>query len=332
MSLPITVRYFRSIAAPLAFWCFAAPDLHAQAPGVPIETDRPRMGDARVLERAKEIREAGGLLSAAQIKEQIDKPMGGAIALPKCGTDPLTGREVAARARAAYLQLGWNYLCQRCERWHLSLAGAYAIAKDAVATCHHCIVPKADMREGYLIAVDHTGAVIPVTAVIARNETMDAAILRVAGGSFSVLPLNDQVAQGDAAYCFSEPLDQEGYFSSGIVNRFLWRAGKRGEPGSIDELKRLRMNVSTDWAPGSSGAAVLDAAGNAIGHVSTISPLREDRAPGGKPGATPAPGAGNEEPPKKRSDRFSGATLLTLHEAVPARGVMALAAEAAKAK
>jgi hypothetical protein len=332
MSSPITVPHFRGIAALLVFCCFAAPDIRAQAPGVPIETNRPRMGDAQVLERAKEIREAGGLLSAAQVTEQIGKPLGGNIELPKTATEPLPGREVAARARAAYVQLGWYYLCPRCEHWHLSLSGAYAIAKDAIATCHHCIVPKADMREGYLIAVDQTGAVIPVTGVIAKSETMDAAILRVGGGSFGVLPLNDQVAQGDTAYCFSEPLGQEGYFSAGIVNRFLWRAGKKGEPGSIDELKYLRVNVSTDWAPGSSGAAVLDAAGNAIGHVSTIAPLRETPAPGARPAATPAPDADKQEPPKTRTDRFSGATLITLHEAVPARGVMALAQEAAKAK
>ena len=50
--------------------------------------------------------------------------------------------------------------------------------------------------------------------------------------------------------------------------------GHRGEP-LLDELKALRLNVSTDWAPGSSGAAVLDERGNVIGHVSTISPMSE---------------------------------------------------------
>lgn len=316
----------------LAAFVATAPETRAQAPGVWIETDRPRAGDAQVLERAKGFREAGGLMNVDKVKEQINAPLGGALELPKASAAPLPGRDVAARARTGYLQLGWYYLCPRCDRWHLSLSGAYAITKDAIATCNHCIEPKLEMREGYLIAVDHTGGVVPVTGVIARSQAMDAAILRVAGGDFTPLPLNDQVAQGDAAYCLSEPLGQEGYFSAGIVNRFFWRAGKRGEAGSIDELKSLRLNVSTDWAPGSSGAAVLDAAGNVIGHVSTISPLREAVGSRARPAATPAPDGVKPEAPKTRADRFNGAPLITLHEAVPARSVMALVREAAKAR
>ncbi len=115
----------------------------------------------------------------------------------------------------------------------------------------------------------------------------------------------------------------------------------------MDELKSLRLNVSTDWAPGSSGAAVLDQCGNAIGHVSTIAPLSESsRAPRRAPRAPvetpktpvekpdarnespapkPDPGSGTPAPRAQPSDRFGGAVLITLHEAVPARGVLALA-------
>ena len=72
--------------------------------------------------------------------------------------------------------------------------------------------------------------------------------------------------------------------------------------------------------------------GNAIGHVSTISPLSE-----GPNKPAPAPGKDSDEakPTKLRRDRFNGATLITLHEAVPARGLLALIktlnAETAKA-
>jgi hypothetical protein len=76
-------------------------------------------------------------------------------------------------------------------------------------------------------------------------------------------------------FCLSDPLDERGYFSEGIVNRFYWKRAPKGDLESLDALKNLRVNVSTDWAPGSSGAAVLDQCGNAIGHVSTISPLSE---------------------------------------------------------
>jgi thiol-disulfide isomerase/thioredoxin len=323
----------------------AAATLHAQAPGVPIETNGSLLKNAPLLEKAKVLREGGKLvLDIDKVKEQLATPVAAALELPAVSTKALAGREVAERARAGYLRVGWYYLCRKCDHWHLNLAGGYAIAKGAVTTCHHCVTPGNDMREGYFIAVDHKGDVLPVTAVLAKSQTLDAAILRIEGGNYTPLPLNDNVAPGDVAYCYSEPLGQHGYFSQGIVNRFYWRTANKGAtPGSLDELKNLRVNVSTDWAPGSSGAAVLDQCGNAIGHVSTISPLREgpragrtadapaektEEKPADKPADKTAEKTEEKKPtpaPTPRVDRFGGATLITLHEAVPARSIKALA-------
>jgi hypothetical protein len=316
--------------------------LYAQAPGVPIETNGSLLQNAPLLEKAKALREAGKLpLNIEKTKEQLAAPIPAPLNLPPVATKPLSGREVAEKARAGYLRVGWYYLCRRCDHWHLNLSGGYAIAQDTATTCFHCVAPGGDMREGYLIAVDPQGEVLPVTSVLAKSQTLDAAVLRIEGGKYTPLALNENVAPGDATYCYSEPLGQQGYFSQGIVNRFYWKKRPAdGATGSPDAWKNLRVNVSTDWAPGSSGAAVLDQCGNAIGHVSTISPMREGaRASVGtdKP-AEPADKTadkttekpGGETPAEKRplvarTDRFGGATLITLHEAVPARGVIALA-------
>ena len=313
----------QTTAALLAASLLLRASLRAQAPAVPIESTEPLMLDESLLEKARVLREGGKLMTKEKVAELLKNPIPASLTLPEPNTKPLAGREVAERARKAYMRLGWYYLCPRCEHWHLDLAGAYAISRDGVATCHHVVAPEREMREGYLIAVDHSGAVLPVTGILAKSQTMDAAILRIEGGELSPVPLNDQVAPGDAAFCFSDPLGQLGYLSRGIVNRFYRKSRPQAAPGSLDELKGLRVNVSTDWAPGSSGAAVLDECGNAIGHVSTISPLAEED---GKP-APPASGAkrGKAKPGQPASSRFNGATLITLHEAVPARSVMALA-------
>jgi hypothetical protein len=73
-------------------------------------------------------------------------------------------------------------------------------------------------------------------------------------------------------YCFSDPLGRRGYFSRGIVNR-LFRLPERRlakVPGA-PAFAPTWMNVDTDWGPGSSGSAVVDEFGNAIGQVATIS-------------------------------------------------------------
>lgn len=286
--------------------------LAAQSPGVPIEPGQPLTQNPAIVKLAEELKDQGKLLSAEKIAELAKAPVRQELALPAPRTQPLAPREVVALARKAFVRVGWFYLCPRCEHWHLNLAGGYAIDdKGAVATCDHCIRPGIEMREGYLIAVDDDEKVYAVSSVIAAQPELDAAIVKVEGGAFTPLPLQDQISPGDTAYLYSEPFGHLGYFSSGMVNRFYWKTDdKPGEESGEGDPRSVRMNVSTDWAPGSSGAAILDACGNAIGHVSTISPI------------------GN---PPEGNRRSGGPTMITLHEAVPARGVkLLLEAEAHK--
>lgn len=298
--------------------CSASPIL-AQAPGVPIETLANKMFDPGILAQADALKAAGKLvMNTGSVKQQLHTPTPAVVRFARARTHALAGREIARIAREAHLRFGWYYQCSHCEHWHLSLAGAYGVGNEAIATCYHCVDPGPDVREGYLIALDHTGKVLPVTAVLASSMPLDGAILRVEGGKFASLPLSDGAAPGDRAYCFSSPFGQAGYFSEGIVNRFFW-SGTAGKGVTAEQWENLRMNVSTDWAPGSSGSAVLDRAGNVIGHVSTIQPLSED------PGRAAARAAGGKAD-KSQDNRFGGATLITLHDASPARGMLALAA------
>jgi hypothetical protein len=275
---------------------FALPRaLEAQAPGVRIVRDRSGQS-AETVRQANAAREAGGLLDEAAVREQI-KRTHFEVKLPKPSTRKQTSRQIWERAQAAYVRVGWHYLCNRCDEWHQSLAGGYFVTADGiVATCHHVIEPKPDRRESYLVAASELGEFWPVTEVLAANARADVALLRVATGrKMQPLALNSQVYPGDSAWCFSDPLGRSSYFSHGIVNRFC-------------ELRRdgawaPRMDVSTDWAPGSSGSAVLDQYANAIGHVSEIN----------------AAGRGHE-----RGTNQPGRALITFHYASRAADVLAL--------
>ncbi len=162
------------------------------------------------------------------------------------------------------------------------------------------------MRKGGLIAVDHSGNVFPVTSILATDEKLDGALIKI-DAKTTPLALNDKVSPGDSAFCLSRPLKQGQYFSEGIVNRFYWNGDKRGDdPNSLQAMRSLKLNVSSRWAPGSSGSAILDQFGNVIGHVATISTM----------------GNGGS---KKDTDK--GRILITLHTATPARAMMALATE-----
>lgn len=297
----------------------------AQAPGVPIERDEILIDDAPLVAKAAALKDAGKLLSIRQITAALKSPEPARLVLPAPSAERLEPRALAERGRKALVRVGWYYREKHSKAWHVNLADGYAITSDgAVATCHHCIAPDdQEMREGYLIASDASGQVFPVTAVLAQDQEMDTAIIRVEGGDFTPLPLNDQTAPGDTVYLFSDPMSEVGYFSSGILNRFFWLDGRKSmDATSIEGARNLRLHVSTDWAPGSSGAAVLDVAGNAVGHVSVIDPLVSDDDP---PPPAEKPGKPGKKSRKTLAPSSGQCVLLILHEAIPARSVKMLA-------
>jgi thiol-disulfide isomerase/thioredoxin len=295
------------------------PQVWGQAPGVAIEVNGPASRNPDLVKQAAELKESGKLLSLEQIREQVANTSPAELTLPPARSRVMPARTLAAMAKQAYVRVGWYSQQKDSERWQLNLAGGYAITADGVVvTCFHCVDPSRNLAEGGLIAIDSSGKVRPVTKIVAAHKELDACLVQVEGGGFQPLPLSDRLSPGDTVYCFSEPYSQSGYFSNGIVNRFYWNRKPADDAEGMDQVKHLRLNVSTDWAPGSSGAAVLDYYGNAVGHVSRIRPLTLNRtAPGDEPP--------EDQPSRERTRPSQGPTVMILHEAIPARGVMALA-------
>ncbi len=281
----------------------------AQAPDVPIykQGRKESQEESALRLAARDLYRTGTVAKLEVVQAQL-KRASCELKLPEPATNRLGSRELCERARRSHLRVGWSYMCDRCDEWHLNLAGGYPLnASGAVATCYHVVNPGHEIKAGCLVAVNEEGKLFAVTEVLAANRYSDAAIVRVAGEGFQALPLNTRVYPGDFACCYSDPLDHRGYFSSGIINRFYQFPGRRpfSAPTSAG-FSPTRLNVSTDWAPGSSGSAVLDGCGNAIGHVSTIAVAADEEA-----SDTP------DVPPAL-------AAMIVFHEAVAARDVLLL--------
>jgi len=317
----------------VVFLACTSPAGRAQALGVPVEEPEDWEGNKQIIAAAGELRKAGKLTGIGSFVSMLHHPVPEAIVLPPAKTTVLSRPEVYQAARQSRLRVGWFFLCEDCREWHTDLAGGYPLTDDGViATCHHVVTPREDVKEGYLIVVDTEGKVTPVTGVIASNEEMDTAVLRATGGTFHAMPLNDQVRPGDAAYCLSDPMGYNGYFSEGMVNRFYRMPEGKGTPE-----EDLRLNVSTDWAPGSSGSPVLDECGNVIGHVSTISAITEEPV---EPAADEDETEKEGKPDKAEDKSHAGedgqgaaapGTQIILHEACASRSLMRMMKEAAAA-
>jgi hypothetical protein len=283
----------------------------AQAPSVPIcNQDRSEaQAKSEIIDAAKELISSRDALSVADARKQL-KRTSCRLSLPEPSTTRLPARDICVAARRSHVRIGWCYLCPKCSKWHVNLAGGYWLSADGAAvTCYHVVEPGSDVKEGGLVAVDETGKVHTVVEVLAAKKESDACIVRIAGDEATPLALNINIYPGDTVYCYSDPVEHRDYFSAGIVNRFFRPAGTQqtGTRGGT-AAEATRINVSTDWAPGSSGSAILDECGNAIGHVSTVSAFVED------------------EKAKTQTQSAQGAkpTEIIFHEAVSARDVLRL--------
>ncbi len=288
----------------------------SQSPGVPVYPEGCGSGSqAALLKKAHQLREAGKLLPMAKAAEQLTRTSC-ELTLPAADTKPLGGRERWQRARQAHIRVGHLYLCEECDKWHLDLSGGYAITADgAVATCCHVLPAPPKMREGFLLAATDDNEVLPVTEILAVSSGTDCAILRVHSEKpLTPLPLGLDVVPGDALWCFSDPSGKRGYYSEGIVSRFVQRPFlRKKEAASLPkgaELPRpVWLETTLDWAPGSSGSAVIDANGNSVGHVSEIQPVLEDPPP-------------NTD--KKRAATFTPGTYIVFHQAIAANELLKL--------
>ena len=291
------------------------PECAAQAPKVPIYKQGRKQTDAdlELVAAAKALYTNSPAVRLEAVTNLLTRESC-TLTLPGPGTKKLPPREICNLARKAHLRVGWSYLCNKCEHWHVNLAGGYLLTADgALATCYHVVQPRKEIRQGCLVAADEDGQVFPVTEVLAANRYSDVCLLRVAGAARSPLPLSTNVYPGDLAYCYSDPLDHRGFFSQNIVNRFYQFPGRRRVSApAAENYAPTRIDVGTDWAPGSSGSAVLDECGNAIGHVSTIAAISEEKDNADQETTTP------------------GATMIIFHEAVSARDVLRLVRPAGK--
>jgi S1-C subfamily serine protease len=166
-------------------------------------------------------------------------------------------------------------------------------------TAHHVLDEPENMKAGtgYPVIVRGEDDVIAIRSVIAAEAASDTLILRVGVEDLSPLSLAGDVRPGDSVFCLSDPRGVRGYFSTGIVNRRYAR-----EQGVADDPRDQRLHVSTDWAQGSSGGAVLDECGNAVGHVSRIRTLFGE----------------------KQANSTTTPSVMSLHEAIPATSVLRL--------
>ncbi len=181
---------------------------------------------------------------------QLTKPTKAKYGLP----------QLAALTQPSVLIVARLYQCASCNSLHAAPAAGFIITKGGafVTSCH--VFENKDFVT--VVAMTGEGRIYPVAEILAANTDSDLAIGRLAGTGFTARPLSRQAPPGARILVNSHPHGHFFSLSEGIVARHFWeRSG---------ELNLPLMAITADFAPGSSGAPVLDETGAAVGVVDSI--------------------------------------------------------------
>lgn len=270
MQLPVALRRFLialAICAPINFvWSAAAPNTAINDAAF----------EANVEAAAAELVAEGKLITLDALIASLPETREG-LDLPGAGSSRLDPPEIAERLRAATLAVGYVFFCVDCDAWHCHLSTGFVVAPGGViCTSFHVFqIEDADAGKSYPVAVDTGGNVYPIVRMLAADVDADTCLVQAAGADQLIpLALGPQPRVGERVFLMSHPDTRYFRFTEGIVARWV------SEP--LEDGTELRLlDVTAEFAPGSSGGPVVDSYANVVGHVSTISatPLDVDGKP-----------------------------------------------------
>jgi serine protease Do len=185
------------------------------------------------------------------------------------GEKTLSSPEIFARAMRGVLLVGHLYQCGKCDKWHPNIAGGVVIDPSglAVTNFHVMDAPKAEVFG----AMTADGEVFPIVEVLAASKSDDLAIIRLktGGKKLEAIALAGDDPVGSEVRVISHPDGRFYTCSEGIVARYYF------EP----QAKAPRVQITADYAKGSSGSGVFNDRGALLGLVSSTTSIYYTQTP-----------------------------------------------------
>jgi hypothetical protein len=270
----------------------------AASPGVVIDDEE---YSAKITEAGAKLLRERKLASMVSLRAQV-RTKGLALKPVAPARQKLEPPELCDRLRESTLAVGSYYKCPECGEWHFNGSAGFVVGNGIVCTCCHVVTGEDDgVTEAYLVAADVTGRVYPVDSVVAADTGSDTCFLKLETCRLKPLPLRANVRAGERVYCLSHPGGYYFMFTQGMIARLNRRPNEvldgRGRTNGLLTRPILFLNVTAEFAPGSSGAPVVDEAGNVVGQVASLADAGE-----------PRPGDTNTPPSPSVPIRFCTAT------------------------
>ncbi len=220
-------------------------------------------------------------LTPADAKKQLEMNLNRKVKIKqiKPNSKVLSSEEIAKRLKESTVIVADAYLCGKCSRTHINPSSGYVIDETGIFVTNYHVIesfvkPQPDGQSKLSLQVmTGDGEVYAVSEVLSANKDLDLAVVKLAIGNRKLVPLalGSDAAIGAEVFVLSHPHMLFDYFSKGIVARKFSRYTRYGAKDSYPE-----MEITADFAAGSSGAAVVDNKGNVISTVATTWSLYYD--------------------------------------------------------
>jgi serine protease Do len=223
--------------------------------------------------QAAGIVERGGFLKPEAASAALATAIGKTALIPALptGSGTLPAEALHDQMKQSTLIVGNVHKCGRCDSLHVNCSSGVAIGKDGICVSNYHVIELYASNSGSqenlaLTVYTADGRMYPVVEILAASQVNDLAVFRVdtGGNTLTPMPLSPGTEVGGKVYALSHPSGMFYHFSEGMVTRNIT---EETSDGTSEQF--FRMKISADYAVGSSGGPVADAAGNLTGVIST---------------------------------------------------------------
>lgn len=213
-----------------------------------------------------------------KVNEHFPASLLPALKKVKPNTVPLSPEDIYEKCSDAVLVFGNYFDCGECDKMHVGAdAGAVVLTPDGICMTNYHVFADLIQKDWQSIGGDsiyyvgnRKGKVYPVTNILGYSKDADMALFKIdtKGEQLPCLPIGGPLRTGAEVNLISHPRQFFYYFSKGYVGRNSVYDPARPE---LD-----RMQITADYAVGSSGCPILDKYGNIVSMVVSTNNLYVD--------------------------------------------------------
>jgi len=188
-----------------------------------------------------------------------------ALELPVPGTLSMTPAEIYRQRIDSVVVVGIFYHCasKNCQCLHSSLSSGVVIHESGVLLTNYHVVEIAQPRLLAMAVMMADGRVFLVDEILAADPVHDVAAIKLRGASgLPAAPVFRDEPVGRPVTLITHPRNHFYSLTSGYVSRY-----------SMGERTNVVMNITADYAVGSSGGAIFNDRGDVVGLVSSTTSI-----------------------------------------------------------